>query len=55
MKGVIETSVEHHCIIAKAIMTKDTQAATVAYRLHLEHIRDTTVTVKTKSKSKSSQ
>ena len=55
MTGVIETSVEHHCIIAKAIMAKDTQAAMVAYRLYLEHIRDTTVTVKTKSKSKSSQ
>ena len=49
MNGVIQTSVKHHCLIAEGIMAKDTQAALAAYRLHLEHIRDTTLTVKAKS------
>ena len=49
MNGVIQTSVEHHCLISRAIMVKDNAAALAAYRLHLKHIRDTTVTVKSKS------
>ena len=46
MDGVIHISVEHHCLIAAAIMTKNTEGAVLAYRLHLEHIRDTTIKVK---------
>ena len=49
MDGVIHISVEHHCLIAAAIMAENTQAAVLAYRLHLKHIRDTTITVKVES------
>ena len=48
-KGVISTSVEHHCLIADAIMFQNTESAIEAYKLHLKHIRDTTISVKIKS------
>ena len=41
--GVIEISVDQHCIVAEAIMARDAKAAVAAYRTHLEHVRDTTI------------
>ncbi|WDR06709.1 FadR/GntR family transcriptional regulator [Devosia rhodophyticola] len=40
--GVIEKSVEQHCAVADAIMAGNSAAAVEAYRIHLEHVRDTT-------------
>ena len=41
LPGVIEISVAQHVEIAEAVMARDTEAATAAYRRHLEHVRDT--------------
>ncbi|MCB9992820.1 MAG: FadR family transcriptional regulator [Hyphomicrobiaceae bacterium] len=41
--GTIEISVRQHCDVAEAIMDDDAEAAVVAYRAHLEHVRDTTI------------
>lgn len=41
--GVIKKSVEQHVVIAEALIARDEQAAADAYRLHLEHVRDTTI------------
>lgn len=41
--GVIEKSVAQHVEIATAVMEHDPEAATGAYRRHLEHVRDTTI------------
>jgi DNA-binding FadR family transcriptional regulator len=47
--GVIKKSVEQHCEIASAVLINDSDAAVSAYRLHLEHVRDTTIhSMKTK-------
>ena len=43
LPGVIEISVSHHCVIARAIAERDAGAATAEYRRHLEHVRDTTL------------
>lgn len=42
--GVITKSVQQHIEVADAIMAKDARAAVAAYRAHLEHVRDTTIT-----------
>ncbi|MDB5542783.1 MAG: hypothetical protein JWQ89_4510 [Devosia sp.] len=44
--GVIEKSVAQHVRIANAVMEKDAEAAMLAYREHLEHVRDTTIQAK---------
>ena len=49
MEGVIETSVEQHCLVAKAIKSGDIATAVEVYRVHLQHIRDTTTSVKIKT------
>ena len=41
--GVIEKSVAQHCDVADAIISDDAAAAVSRYRVHLEHIRDTTI------------
>ena len=41
--GVIETSVGQHIEVAEAVVSGDPDAAVVAYRRHLEHVRDTTI------------
>ncbi len=43
LPGVIETSVRQHVDVAEAIVAGDCAAAVAAYRVHLEHVRDTTV------------
>jgi GntR family transcriptional repressor for pyruvate dehydrogenase complex len=43
VSGVIEKSVRQHCDIADAIMDRDATAAVAAYRIHLEHVRLTTI------------
>ena len=42
--GTIEKSVAQHIEVAEAIMDGDAAAAVAAYRRHLEHVRDTTIT-----------
>ena len=49
MDGVIQTSVEQHCLVAQSIISSDAEGAVEAYKLHLRHIRDTTIAVKLKS------
>ena len=49
LDGVIQTSVEQHCLVAQSIILSDVEAAVEAYKLHLRHIRDTTISVKLKS------
>jgi DNA-binding FadR family transcriptional regulator len=44
MPGVITRSVGQHIEIAEAIVAADAAAAVAAYRRHLEHVRDTTLT-----------
>lgn len=41
--GVIEISVDQHCRVAEAICAGDAEAAVKAYRIHLDHVRDTTI------------
>lgn len=41
--GVIEISVEQHCRVAEAIAAHDAETAIEAYREHLDHVRDTTL------------
>jgi GntR family transcriptional repressor for pyruvate dehydrogenase complex len=41
--GVIEKSVLQHVAVAEAVMAHDATGAAVAYRYHLEHVRDTTI------------
>lgn len=43
MPGVIEKSVIQHCEVADAIIARDVTTAVKAYRIHLEHVRDTTI------------
>ena len=43
MPGVIEKSVRQHCDVADALMVRDCDGAAAAYRLHIEHVRDTTI------------
>lgn len=45
LPGIIEKSVGQHIEVAEAVMARDAAAATAAYRRHLEHVRDTTLTV----------
>lgn len=42
--GTIEKSVAQHIEVAEAIMAGNAPAAVAAYRRHLEHVRDTTIT-----------
>jgi len=42
LPGLIERSVSQHVKMAQAIVDRDPVAAVAAYRLHLEHVRDTT-------------
>ena len=42
--GMIAKSVAQHIAIAEAVQSSDPKAAAAAGRLHLEHIRDTTIT-----------
>lgn len=41
--GVIATSIQQHCDVAEAIEAGDAQRAVQAYRQHLVHVRDTTI------------
>ena len=41
--GVIEKSVLQHIAVAEAVMAHNATGAAVAYRHHLEHVRDTTI------------
>ncbi len=41
--GVIKKSVAQHCKVAEAVLIGDVNLAVSAYRLHLEHVRDTTI------------
>ena len=41
--GVIEISVDQHCRVAEAIAAHDAATAIEAYREHLDHVRDTTL------------
>lgn len=41
--GIIEKSVKQHIEVAEAIVAHDAEAATAAYRRHLEHVRDSTI------------
>ena len=41
--GVIKTSVRQHCDVAEAVAAGDATAAAGAYRIHLQHVRDTTI------------
>ena len=43
MPGVIVKSVAQHCEVAEAVAAGDAAAAVLAYRRHLEHVRDTTI------------
>ncbi len=43
ISGNIEISVRQHVEVARAIMARDPQAASDAYRRHLEQVRDTTL------------
>lgn len=43
MPGTIKKSVRQHCDVAKAVVAADTEEAVRAYRVHLEHVRDTTI------------
>ncbi len=43
MPGVILKSVGQHIVVAEAIRAGDAPAAVAAYRVHLEHVRDTTI------------
>jgi DNA-binding FadR family transcriptional regulator len=43
MPGVIQKSVAQHCEVAEAVAAGDAVAAVLAYRRHLEHVRDTTI------------
>lgn len=47
--GNIEVSVAQHIEVAEAVMAKDAAAAVAAYRRHLEHVRDTTITAMSRS------
>ena len=42
LPGVIEISVTQHCEVARAILDGDPEAASAAYRRHLEHVAETT-------------
>ena len=44
--GVIAKSVGQHIVVADALMAGDAPAAIAAYRAHLEHVRDTTISAK---------
>jgi GntR family transcriptional repressor for pyruvate dehydrogenase complex len=44
--GVIAKSATQHIAIAEAILAGDPTAAVAAYRAHLEHVRDTTISAK---------
>jgi DNA-binding FadR family transcriptional regulator len=48
--GIIEKSVRQHIVVAEAIMASDGEAAALAYREHLEHVRDTTVQFRASAK-----
>ena len=41
--GIIKKSVLQHIEVAEAVMARDASAAAIAYRQHLEHVRDTTI------------
>jgi GntR family transcriptional repressor for pyruvate dehydrogenase complex len=41
--GNIQKSVKQHIEVAEAVMAGDAPAAVLAYRHHLEHVRDTTI------------
>ncbi|MEW9805716.1 FadR/GntR family transcriptional regulator [Mesorhizobium marinum] len=45
LPGVIATSVEQHVAVADALLARDAAAAVAAYRIHLEHVRDSTIMV----------
>jgi GntR family transcriptional repressor for pyruvate dehydrogenase complex len=44
--GVIAKSATQHIAVAEAILAGDPTAAVAAYRAHLEHVRDTTISAK---------
>jgi GntR family transcriptional regulator, transcriptional repressor for pyruvate dehydrogenase complex len=48
--GIIEKSVRQHIEVAEAIMASDAESAALAYRQHLEHVRDTTVQFRASAK-----
>lgn len=47
--GVIKKSVTQHTVVAKAVAAGDAKAAVAAYRIHLEHVRDTTIQAMTRT------
>jgi GntR family transcriptional repressor for pyruvate dehydrogenase complex len=49
MPGNIEKSVGQHIEVAEAVMAGEAGAAVAAYRRHLEHVRDTTISAMAKS------
>ena len=49
LRGVVEVSVAQHCAVADAIMVNNADAAVDAYRLHLEHVRDTTIAARSQT------
>jgi GntR family transcriptional repressor for pyruvate dehydrogenase complex len=53
MPGNIEKSVGQHIEVAEAVMAHDAPAAVAAYRRHLEHVRDTTITAMTRAEPSS--
>ena len=44
--GMITKSVSQHVAVAEALVAGDAPAAIAAYRAHLEHVRDTTISAK---------
>lgn len=50
MPGVIARSVVQHVAIAEAISIHNAEAAVIAYRRHLEHVRDTTLHARTNAR-----
>lgn len=51
--GNIEVSVGQHIEVATAVMERNAAAAVDAYRRHLEHVRDTTITAMSRARTAS--
>ncbi len=51
VRANVEKSIGQHVEVAEAVMAGDADAAVEAYRRHLEHIRDTTIEVISRSQS----
>jgi GntR family transcriptional repressor for pyruvate dehydrogenase complex len=51
IRANVEKSIAQHIEVAEAVMAGDADAAVAAYRRHLEHIRDTTIEVISRSQN----